>query len=182
MSERHSISVAVELKNRDPMDHRFLAGGLILVTKRDSRLLGLPAGHVETEDPFTAAIREVEEETGLTKAEISLANHPVNRTIVSPGKVSMGILYPGTTLKCIPQTGYARSEGEIAYVRPYLLDELLELIKTPDMFYKPEFNIAFISLTILNYIATKYAYESPGFQRDIASSWGISQENINSFM
>jgi hypothetical protein len=73
------------------------------------------------------------------------------------------------------------NDTEIASVRPYLVDDLLQLIKTPDIFYKPAFNIAFISATILRYIVTTFSFESTSRQHQIALDWGISEKHYELF-
>lgn len=178
MAERHKISVAVALENTDPMNYDFLAGGLFMVTKRETGLLGLPAGHLELEVPFNAAIRELREETGLNQADVRLRENPIIHAIVSENQVSVGILYSGKTRKCIPHNGYAMGPGEISFVRPFQIGELIELVNNPEKLYKPAFNRAFISTILLQYLDSMHSFRSA--QLEAARSWGIPEEYLNS--
>lgn len=176
MSEHKlSISGAIENSGKSP---RYLGNGLLLVEKRKTGLLALPAGHLELELPIDGIIREIEEETGLRREQYTLYPKPFTYTIVSPTKVSLGLLFTGKTIQPIESQGYEVDSDEISRVRPYSVDELIQLLTHPESLYKPEFNQYFIAQILLWWIKLKYAFESLKFQRDLAIDYGITEEHM----
>ncbi|MBP9699937.1 NUDIX hydrolase [Candidatus Woesebacteria bacterium] len=179
MSE-HKISIAGAIENsgRSPS---YIGNGLLLVEKRNTGLLALPAGHLELELPISGIIREIEEETGLRRAQYTLNPHPFTYAKVSPTKVSLGLLYTGKTIHPIENQGYVVDSEEISRVRPYSVDELLQLLAHPEALYKPEFNQFFIAQILLWWIQLKYAFESHSFQKSLALDYGITEAQMLDF-
>jgi len=179
MSE-HKISIAGAIENsgRSPS---YVGNGLLLVEKRKTGLLALPAGHLELELPINGIIREIEEETGLRRAQYTLNPHPFTYTKVSPIKVSLGLLYTGKTIHPIESQGYVVDSEEISRVRPYSVDELLQLFAHPEALYKPELNQYFIAHILFWWIQLKYAYETLSFQREVALDYGITDAQMLGF-
>jgi 8-oxo-dGTP pyrophosphatase MutT (NUDIX family) len=178
MSEIHSASVAILLENMNSRIHSFLAGGLILVQKRLTGLIGLPAGHLEKEDHLSAIHRELREETGLTDQDVKIYGVP--DVIVLPGdkKTSIGIVFRGKTLHPISAEGYESQSPEISFVKPFSIDEILKLIANPELLYRPDFNWGLLNKIVIGFINLKYAYDSPEFRAAVARSWGVDERFI----
>lgn len=179
MSE-HKISVAGTIEN-EGRHVGVLGNGLLLVEKRKTGLLALPAGHLGNELPINGIIREIEEETGLKRAQYTLYPQPLIYTVVYPTKVSLGLLYTGKTIHPIQSQGYEVDSEEISWVRPYSIDELLQLLAHPEKLYKPEFNQLFIAQMLLGWIQQKYAFESLSFQKSLALDYGITEAQLLGF-
>lgn len=182
MTERISASIGLLLENSLANDYRFLSGGLVLVTKRGSGLLSLIAGHLEKETGADGVERELQEETGLLASQVRIRQRPSVHIIPSEAKTSIGILYSGKTVTTIPSNGYAHTSEEISWVKPYSVDELIELIASPEKLYKPVFNVSFISSALLNFIGTKYAFDDEALHIEVARSWGISDACIDTYL
>lgn len=182
MAENHSVSIAALIENRLEYDRGFLAGGLIMVEKKGSGLLGFIAGHLEKEDALSGILRELNEEANLKPENVILNKKPEVFVLPNVKKTSVGLAFRGETTKPINMSGYEPKSDEIALVKPYAVNELLDLIHEPEKLYKPDFNLAFLCYMILQYIGTKYAYDSFGFQSAIAINWGIPVKFIESYL
>jgi len=126
-------------------------------------------------DPRQAAIREAGEEANLTPDKISINGTPETFIITPhPSKYSLGLLYSGSVHRPIPNAGYEPQSDEIGFVKPFTIENLIELIHQPHQIYRPEFNLRFIRRWIQEYIRWKYgSWEGSRFARQVAEAWDV---------
>jgi 8-oxo-dGTP pyrophosphatase MutT (NUDIX family) len=185
MSERRSgVSVAVVLENVLP-DQPHLAGGIVLVRKRDSGLIGLIAGHLEKVEPEIEGLRrEIKEETGLTPRHYVLSRK--RRVMLVPrfGRPSsVGVVYDGWTKSPLSMEGYQPDLDEIAWVKPYTLEEILDLIAHPELMYKPEYNLMVLSHVVLRYLEFLDDEDKPWETTvSVARGCGIETRFVQSYL
>jgi 8-oxo-dGTP pyrophosphatase MutT (NUDIX family) len=174
---RTTTSVGLCLGYRRPNYDGF--PDLVLVTKRDSNQLGLIAGSLERgEEPFRAALREAEEEANLPPYTIIFLNSRPNVIIVPKSDTSsVGLIYDAEFTEPMNPDGYEPESSEVSFVKPYSIDELLALVKEPDRWYRPEFNLAAAKNWIREYVYWKYGtWEGMDFAHKVLSEWGLTQE------
>jgi 8-oxo-dGTP pyrophosphatase MutT (NUDIX family) len=145
------VSVGVRLNNNQISQG---GGDLVLITKRDSGLLGLIAGHLElNETGFMGIKREMYEESSLLPDSMIFMGQFQEGRDPSPEIVwtffdkqtSMGLIYDAFMKKPISNEGYIPDNTEIGLVKPYSHCELRVLINKPELWYKPQYNLAVVS-------------------------------------
>lgn len=172
-----TVSVALLLSNNP--ENTGVVGffrELILVRKRDSGKWGLIAGGIlEGEDTRVAALRELTEETNLggESVEIKFRSREI-KLLPGKEKTSVGIIYEAKVKRVIPRDGYEPNSEEIDLVKPFTIEDLLQLRQHPEMIYKPEFNLYLIDYWLWNYLDIKYGFwEGREFAEHIARGWGL---------
>lgn len=150
-----TTSVAVRLIYQPEGD---LFPSLILVTQKQSGLLGLIAGGLEKgEKPLETLYREAKEEADLSSSSFVLMDQrPEVLAVSRKNKSSVGLAYDARLCKTIASEGYIPNSTEISLVKPYTVSELIKLLNDPSRWYYPEFNLYFVTKWIIDYIHIEY--------------------------
>lgn len=179
MRHLFSASVGVILNYYPPNCFGGPPKGLILCTKKDSGQLCLTAGAIEKgEDARKALFREIQEETGLDPELLKIGNVPDVIIIPGENKSSIGLVFESNQ-EHIPITseGFVPESLEIALVKPYSVNELLELVHNPDIWYRPEFNLKIVKKWLRNWVDIKYGpFDGPKFVESVINAWGLKEE------
>lgn len=171
-----TTSVALLLSNQE----KGLADkGLVLVSQRKSGQWGLVAGNLERGENCEQAVwRELQEETGLDRSKVVIQKTNLPLAIAIPGdtKTSLGLVYWAYMLTPIPPDGYEPKSREIALVKPFSLEEIIELVDKPEDVYRPDFNLLMLHYWLWRYLYHKYAdFEGREFAETIARNWGLDE-------
>jgi hypothetical protein len=126
---------------------------------------------------MAAIKREIMEETGWNEDKINLNPAIGVETIIVHGenKSSVGLIFSGSLKTPISTDGFKPDNAEIDWVKPFSIDELLELIRiNPETVFKPDFNIEAIKQWLRGYVDLKYGtWEGEEFAKAIKDSWDI---------
>ena len=117
---------------------------LLLVRKKETGQWALPAGGLlKGETGEQAAIRELNEETGLSVDDLDNPVFCMPHVLIIPGntKTSVGLVYIVGLKKPLSEQGIKMEGGEVDLVRPFNDQQVHELLIRPEAIYKPEFNI-----------------------------------------
>lgn len=173
-----TVSVAILLSNLPAEEVQNPYKELVLVRKRDTGQWGPIAGGIlEGEHLEDTTWRELGEETNLGKEEVDIDfRFPELLLIPSGEKTSLGIVVEARVKTKIPSEGYEPDSPETDLIKPFAIDELLQLRRKQEEIFKPGYNLKVIDEWLWRYLSLKYAFEGVEFARDIARDLGLHIE------